>query len=127
MRTTLPAEPIEQDPDGSLGEELALYRRLGRNAHTTIIDAGFKTPDGLWGMPLLNRLDTNCLCNLLENLNEGFWELMTHPGYPFEQGGSFDGPQRQIELQALLSAEAKEVIARRQIRLCSYGELPCAS
>ncbi len=127
MRTTLPTEPVEQDLNGSLGEELTLYRRLGRNAHTTIIDAGFKTPDGLWGMPFLNRLDTNRLCNLLESLSEGFWELMTHPGYPFEQGGSFDGPQRQIELQALLSVEAKEVIARRNIRLCTFGNLPCAS
>lgn len=127
IRTSLPAEPAVQDPSGQLGEELTLYRRLGQDAHTTIINAGLKTPDGLWGMPLLNRLGTTRLCNLLENLSEGFWELMTHPGYPFEQGGSFDGAHRQIELQALLSAEAKEVIARRQIRLCSFGELPCVS
>ena len=81
----------------------------------------------LWGMPLLNRLDTVSLCKLLDGLSEGFWELMTHPGYPSDNGGLFNGPQRQIELQALLSTEAKQVIARRQIRLCSFGELACAS
>lgn len=127
MRSSLPAEPAVQDPSGQLGEELSLYRRLGQEAHTTIVSAGIKTPDGLLGMPLLNRLSTINLCNLLDNLNEGFWELMTHPGYPCELGGPFDGPQRQIELQALLSLEAKEVIARRNIRLCTFGDLPCAS
>ena len=126
MRTTFPAEAIEQDPDGSLREELALYRRLGRDAHTTVIDAGIKTPDGLWGMPLLDRLDTTSLSQLLEDLSQGCWELMTHPGFPYDQGKPFDGPQRQIELHALLSAEAKEVIARRNIRLCTFGDLSCA-
>ena len=127
VRISLPAEPAAQDPTGDLGEELALYRRLALGAQRAAIDAGLKVPEGLWGMPILNRLDTTSLCQLLENLPHGFWELMTHPGYPCYQGGPFDGPQRQLELQALLSAEAKAVIARRQIRLCSFGELPCAS
>ncbi len=127
MRTSLPAEPAEQDPDAQLGKELVLYRQLSGEAHATIVNAGIKTPEGLWGMPLLNHLDTTRLCRLLENLSEGWWELMTHPGYPFDQGRSFDGPQRQIELQALVSAEAKEIIARRRIRLCTFGELSCAS
>jgi len=127
MRTSLPAESAAQDPNGNLGDELALYRRLGQDAHTTIIETGIKTPYGLWGMPLLNHFDTTSLCQLLENLPKGCWELMTHPGYPLDQGELFDGPQRQLELQALLSAEAKEIITRRQIRLCSFGDLPCAS
>ena len=127
MRTSLPAESAVQDPGGQFGEELALYRQLGRDAHTTIINAGLKTPDGLWGMPLLNRLDTTSLCQALENLPKGCWELMTHPGYPCSGGGTFDGLQRQTELHALFSTEAKEVITRRQIRLCSFGELACAS
>jgi len=124
MRRSLPAEPATQDPDGPLGEELVLYRQLCRNAHA---NAGIKTPDALWGMPLLNRLDTTSLCQLLENLNKGCWELMTHPGYPFYLGRLFDGPQRQLELQALLSVEAKEIITRRRIRMCTFGDLLCAS
>jgi predicted glycoside hydrolase/deacetylase ChbG (UPF0249 family) len=127
MRSSLIAEPAEQDPDGSLGEELALYRQLGQAAHKKIIDAGVRAPDGLWGMPLLNRLDTISLCRLLEDLPEGCWELMTHPGYPCEQGSSFDGPQRKAELQALLSAEAQEIITRRRIRPTAFWNLQCAS
>lgn len=127
LRTSFPAEPAAQDPNGALGEDLALYRQLARNAHTTTIDAGLKTPDGLWGMPLLNCLNTTSLCQLLEKLPEGCWELMAHPGYPRDQGVPFDGPQRQLELQALLSTEAREIITRRQIQLTTFGALLCAS
>ncbi len=127
MRNACPGEIAEEDPKGELGKEVTLYRRLAQAAHATITGAGVSTPHGLWGMPLLNRLDTIRLCHLLGRLPEGVWELMTHPGYPFEQGGPFDGPQRLEELQALLSAEAREIIVRRRIRLCSFGELPCAS
>lgn len=127
MRCALPAEPAEQDPEGPLADELALYRRLGRDAQATISAAGIRTPDGLWGMPLLDRLDTTRLCQLLNDLPEGHWELMTHPGYPYWQGSAFDGLNRQIELQALLSSEAQEIIARRGVMLTTFGDLPCAS
>ncbi len=127
MRNPLPGEPAEGDPGGELGTELALYRQLAQAAQATLVGAGLRVPHGLWGMPLLNCLDTNRLCHLLEGLPEGVWELMTHPGYPSEQDGPFDGPQRQQELQALLSAEAREIILRRRIRLSTFGELPCAS
>jgi len=127
MRNSLPCEAAEEDPEGELGEEVTLYRQLAQVAYATIIGAGLRAPQGLWGMPLLNRLDTSRLCHLLERLPEGIWELMTHPGYPLEQGGPFDGPQRLEELQALLSADAREIIARRHIRLSTFGDLPCAS
>lgn len=127
LRTSLPAEHATQDPDGLLGAELALYRRLSQEAHMAILNAGITAPDGLWGMPFLNRLDTVSLCQLLENLPEGRWELMTHPGYPWDLGGPFDGRQRQLELNALVSDEVKEIILRRRINLCSFGELSCAS
>lgn len=89
--------------------------------------AGLLTPDGLMGMPLLNRLDQTRLCHLLENVPEGFWELMVHPGYNCDTGNPFDGPQREVELLALLSPEAKQIIARRNISLCHFGDLSCAS
>lgn len=127
MRNSLPGEAKEGDPAGELGEELALYRHLAKGAQKTLIGAGLRVPHGLWGMPFLNRLDTRRFCHLLEKLPVGFWELMTHPGYPYERGGPFDGPQRQEELKALLSAEAREIILRRRIRLSTFGDLPCAS
>jgi predicted glycoside hydrolase/deacetylase ChbG (UPF0249 family) len=127
IRMPLPAEPTEQDPKGALGKELALYRTLAPDAHRIVMASGLTTTGGLWGMPLLGRLDTTSLCQLLENIPQGCWEIMAHPGYPYAQGGPFDGEQRLLELHALLSSEAQEIIVRRNIRLQTFGELPCAS
>lgn len=125
LRHPLPMEPADQDPAGRLGEELTLYRRL---AALTLDNAdGLKRPDGLWGMPLLNRLDTGSLCGLLEELPEGQWELMTHPGYAAPNGDAFGDDRRDRERQALCSPEARAVINRRGIRLGTFGDLACAS
>ncbi len=123
MRSALSGEPAAEDPQHLLGEELTLYRQLSPAAHQTQRKSEIKIPDGLFGMPLLNRLNTATLCQLLEELPPGRWELMTHPGYPDPQGGPFDGPQRQIELQALLSDPAREILTRRNIHLCTFGDL----
>ena len=127
MRSALPADIDLKDPGDPLSKELVLYRQLGHRANESIITAGLLTPDGLMGMPLLNRLDTTNLCTFLENVPEGFWELMVHPGYSCDTGHPFDGPKREVELLALLSPEAKQIIARRNISLCHFGDLSCAS
>ena len=127
MRNACPAETASEDPQGTLGRELYLYRQLAEQARQMISAAGLRSPQGLWGMPLLDCLDTDRLCILLEQLPAGSWELMTHPGYPYRPGRAFDGPQRLEELKALCSAKARQIILRRRIRLCSFGDLPCAS
>ncbi|MDG5468914.1 ChbG/HpnK family deacetylase [Deltaproteobacteria bacterium IMCC39524] len=127
MRSALPADISLKDPSDPLGKELALYCQLGHKAKEIIMTAGLLAPDGLMGMPLLNQLDQTRLYHVLENIPEGFWELMVHPGYSCDSGNPFDGPQREVELLALLSPEAKQIIARRHIRLCHFGDLSCAS
>lgn len=127
MRSACPAEPAETDPGGKLGEEMSLYRRFSNNTRNALRKTNIHTPDGLWGMPLLNRLDESRLCQLLEELPEGCWELMTHPGYASNSGDPFDGNQREIELHALTSKNAMNIIRQRSIRLCSFGDLPCVS
>ncbi len=119
VRCSRPAEPVADDPEGSVGEELRLYRSLSRCREPGRI----KMPDGLWGMTLLNRLNTDSLCGMLERLPAGTWELMTHPGYPCEGGSLFEGEARLEELHALTSVEARAVVERRGIELCSYREL----
>lgn len=126
LRRPCPAEPAEADPGGDLGGELALYRRFAADEPDNAANGLFR-PDGLWGMPLLNTLDTACLCRLLEELPPGNWELMTHPGYAASPQDGFDGLAREVELRALCAPEARAVIRRRDIRLCSFGDLACAS
>jgi len=127
MRSCLPADPPDAEIPAELVDDLALLRSLGQTARTLISGTGIRVTDGLWGLPQMHSLDTACLCALLERLPEGNWELMTHPGRPYRQGRPFEGEQRLSEMLALCSAEAKEVIYHRDIRLCTFGDLPCAS
>ena len=127
IRCVLPADPPDADIPAELIEDLAQFRSLGRKARPVIRNAGVTTTDGLWGLAQLHSLDTACLCALLEKLPAGQWELMTHPGWPYASGRPFEGEQRRTEIRALCSMEAKDVIRRRGIRLCTFGDLPCVS
>ena len=126
LRLPLPAEPACGDPPGALGDELALYRMLAPAATASIRAAGLFFPDGLWGMPLLNRLDLAALAALLQNLPPGTWELMVHPGES-DAGHPFSGPQRVAELAALTAPALRELATARGILLTTFGACACAS
>lgn len=125
-RLPLPVEPATETPEGPLGEELALYRKLAPPAAKALQTAGVATPDGLWGMAYLNRLDEPALAGILNTLTPGTWELMVHPG-----GGcpadSFATRERETEVAALTSPDIRELVGQRQIQLIHFGELACAS
>jgi len=125
LRLPAPAEPADSDPTGPLGSELALYRLLAALARQTLHAAGLWTPNGLWGMPLLNRLDTATLAETLAVLPDGVWELMTHPGEP-DPDDPFGGPQRAAEVAALTDPGITRLIAKRGIKLTSFGACRCA-
>lgn len=126
LRLSAPAEPPAADPDGELGAELALYRRLAPACAARIRARGLATPDGLFGMPLLDRLDRQSLLATLAALPAGSWELMVHPGY-CDATVPFGGAERQCELDALTDPECGAALHRHGIELISFRELACAS
>ncbi|MDT8441788.1 MAG: ChbG/HpnK family deacetylase [Desulfuromonadales bacterium] len=125
LRSARPADPDDAPIPLLLQNDLALLRRCGGAAQAAFRAAGLRTPDGLWGLPLLHSLNTESLCAVLDSLPAGDWELMTHPGYPVPHGRPFESAQRQVELQALTSAAARRVVEERGIRLCRFSDLPC--
>jgi predicted glycoside hydrolase/deacetylase ChbG (UPF0249 family) len=127
MRSVRPAlaDPSTIPPE--LHEEINLFRQISRHTEEIYRKETIRTTSGLWGLPQLNSLDTAILCDLLDVIPQGVWELMVHPGYPDPQGRHFESPQRQVELTALCSDEAKGVIRRRGIQLMTFGDLPCVS
>ncbi len=127
VRSVSPAHAVDRDIPDDLAEDIALFDDIGDKAKSVWQTSGLRTTRGLWGLPQLNSLDTKVLCELLETIPDGHWELMTHPGYPYPEGRHFESPQRLTELTALCSLEAKEIISRRGIRLETFGELPCES
>jgi len=125
-RLPQPAEPEMLDPDGGLGEELALYRRLAPTAARLLANSSLATPGGLWGMSYLNRLDEAALANILRALPSGTWELMTHPGGR-DPSAPFAGPERETEVTALTSPNVRALVGDLGIELTTFGGLACAS
>jgi len=125
-RLPWPAEPEAADPGGSLGEELALYRRLAPATARTLGASGLFAPDGLWGMTFLNRLDEASLSQILRSLRAGTWELMVHPGC-CDPADPFAGQEREAEVAALTSPAIRSLIGEMGIELTNFRELACAS
>ena len=124
LRLPAPMEPAAEDPPGTLGMELALYRQLAPAMGAAVKARSLLTPMGLYGMPLLGRLDGPRLLERLATLPPGTWELMVHPGY-IDQQDAFGGPARETELRALTAPEAAREIKRRGIELITFADLRC--
>ena len=128
LRLPQPAEPESETrtfATGQLREDLVLYRQLAPAARQVIHAAGLWTPAGLWGMPLLNRLNEATLKQTIATIPDGTWELMTHPGYR-DPHDRFGGPEREVELLALTAPAIRQAIAERSIELTSFGACACA-
>ncbi len=89
-------------------------------------DAGFKTPDGSFGVITTGDVDATLLRTLLENMPEGTWELVCHPGYndaDLDKIRTRLRASRVHELELLTSPETKHLIESLGIELISYNEL----
>ncbi|MDZ4185484.1 MAG: ChbG/HpnK family deacetylase [Desulfuromonadales bacterium] len=124
LRLPAPVEPPAADPGGELGEEMSLYRRLSPAFTAQLRGSGVGAPDGLFGMPLLNRLNQETLLATLRNIPEGTWELMVHPGYP-DDNSPFSGVARHTEFVALTSPIIAAELHRCGITPINFRELTC--
>lgn len=121
LRLPFPAEP-DGDSFPPLSQDICLYRRLAPAARVSLHRGQFACPDALYGMATLNRLNEDRLLQTLEIIPPGTWELMVHPGYPDPQN-PFSGPERQLELEALVSSRVRHAIDALRIQLITFGDL----
>ncbi len=126
VRLPIPSETLENIPSSLLGHELALYQRLIPGVRKQMERHGVIYPSGLWGMSLLNNLSETSLIHLIEEIPEGTWELMVHPGYP-DLDSPFSGPERLKELKALASPRIRKLLKTRNIQKTTFRDLTCAS
>jgi predicted glycoside hydrolase/deacetylase ChbG (UPF0249 family) len=71
-------------------------------------------------------LDLKLFTAIADNMPEGTWEFVCHPGYndaDLDQVQTRLRSSREQELQLLTSPEAREILRRRDIELISYHEL----
>ena len=122
-------------PMGSLLRTRQTWRRLAQlNVLRGFVSAfrrevaahGLRTTDGSLGVLVTGVLDLPLFSAIVENIPEGTWEFVCHPGYCDSDLANVKTRLRQSreqELQLLTSPEAKQLLARQGIELISYHEL----
>jgi chitin disaccharide deacetylase len=106
--------------------QLKVLNGLAGRFRRTVEAEGIITPDGSLGVAATGALDERLFELIVENLPEGTWEFVTHPGY---NDHDLDGVRtrlresRETELKLLTSTAAREALERAGIELISYREL----
>jgi hopanoid biosynthesis associated protein HpnK len=130
-----PFEPATARPRGKILRRPALWvralqvkllHRYSAEFNAAVNDEHIKTTQGSAGIIATGTLDQDLLTAMIQGLPEGDWELVCHPGYldaDLQSAGTRLLQSRQAELQALTSAETRQVLARRGIQLISYADL----
>jgi hopanoid biosynthesis associated protein HpnK len=106
--------------------ELMLLNPLAKNFLRSVRAEGIKTTDGSVGVAATGALDEKLFRQVLENLPDGTWELVTHPGYNDSDLNNVRTrlrESRETELQLLTSATVRETLRRNGVELISYRDL----
>jgi len=105
--------------------QLGILRSFQKSFRQALDDAGMLTPNGCIGIIATGGLTMSTFRALIENLPEGTWEFVSHPGYNDADLARIKTrlrASREKELQILTSDETKEMLRREQIELVSYRD-----
>ena len=106
--------------------EISVLRTLGFGLRRRIESHGLRTTDGSLGVLVTGSLDLELFLETVENVPEGTWEFVCHPGYDDADLAQVRTRLRQSrvqELAVLTSSEAREALSQKGIQLISYHEL----
>jgi chitin disaccharide deacetylase len=106
--------------------QVRVLQKLAGPFRKAIQKAGMRTPDGTLGIVATGHMDSRLFEGIAENIPEGTWEFVCHPGYVDEDLAGIATRLREsraIELQLLTSEETRAALASRNVELISYREL----
>jgi chitin disaccharide deacetylase len=106
--------------------EVAVLNALASKFCRAVQAEGMITPNGSLGIAATGALDEPLFRLVLENIPEGTWEFITHPGYndaDLKRVRTRLRHSREIELRLLASAKTRESLVRDGIELISYRNL----
>jgi chitin disaccharide deacetylase len=106
--------------------QLNFLRNFAARFRREVEAHGLRTTDGSLGVLVTGVLDLKLFTAIIENLPDGTWEFVCHPGYndaALDRVRTRLRQSRQQELQLLTSPDAKELLRRNQVELISYHEL----
>ena len=106
--------------------QVRVLRKLASPFRRAVQKAGMRTPDGTLGIVVTGHLDRQLFQGIAENIPEGTWEFVCHPGYVDQDLQAIATrlrESRSVELELLTSPETREALASREVELISYREL----
>jgi len=106
--------------------ELMLLNPFARSFLRSVRAEGMITPDGSLGVAATGEVDERLFRQIVENLPEGTWEFVTHPGYndsDLDRVATRLRASRETELEILTSPAVREDLERSRIELISYRAL----
>lgn len=109
--------------------EVGLLRSLARQFREAVQQSGISTPDGTLAIVATGSLNERLLRLMVENLPDGTWELVCHPGYndaDLQKVHTRLRESREHELRILTSSSTRDLLAANGVELVSFRELAVA-
>jgi len=106
--------------------EVRLLRGLVKQFREAVGQAGLTTPDGTLAIVATGALDEGWLRRIVEQLPDGVWELVCHPGYndaELQTVRTRLRKSREQELRILTSQSTRDLLETNGVKVISYGEL----
>ena len=106
--------------------QLGILRRYQSAFRQELLRAGMVTPDGCIGIASTGSLTLETFRTIIQNLPEGTWEFVTHPGYndhDLDKIKTRLRASREKELEILTFPDAREMLRQSGIQLISFREL----
>jgi predicted glycoside hydrolase/deacetylase ChbG (UPF0249 family) len=106
--------------------EVLALRAFRAKFHSMVAESGLRTTDGSLGLVATGTLNVSNLSALVERMQDGLWELVSHPGYNDAQLAAARTrllASRETEMQALTADRTREALERNGIQLISFQQL----
>jgi chitin disaccharide deacetylase len=106
--------------------QVSLLNTWQKQFRQAVAEAGLITTDGSLGIVSTGTLDDRLLRFTLENLPEGTWEFVTHPGHNDPELAKIHTrlrDSRELELSVLTCPDTRSLLEREGVQLVSYHDL----
>lgn len=108
------------------GIEFRALHATAKAFRNAVKKTGMVVTDGTIGMVGTGALSKELFCSLIENLPDGTWEFVCHPGYNDKELQCLRTrlrESREQELEILTAPATRKVLERSQVELISYHDL----
>jgi chitin disaccharide deacetylase len=105
--------------------EVGILRSFAKQFREAVHQAGIFTPDGTLAIVATGTLNEGLLRIMIENLPEGTWELVCHPGYNDSDLQAIRTGLREAreeELRILTSPSTQELLKENGVEVISFRE-----